>query len=289
MPAVLEIDDGAVVWWESPDIWVVPGTDPLGPVGTPVAGRTAYVWARVHNRGDVDVLSAQVDYWWSNPTTGVTRALSTKIGSAFVDVTAGGVEEVLCLVPWVPTFVNGGHECLVCEILSPLDPLPLPLQDDFDPPTFHQIGQRNLSVLAVAAMVLSVQIGIGSRTDRTQIRLRVDVGGELDKAALATLGLAKWRTAKEPLVAAGLAGSSACGSPHDAELVVDVERGAVSGAFVHIEPIQAGKAGTYTVVRVRQGESASGPGITYVVCGGGGPEGSPGGGAREKNGGGHDA
>ena len=37
-------------------------------------------------RGTVDVLSARVDFWWSNPTTGVTRTLSTLIGSVYVDV-----------------------------------------------------------------------------------------------------------------------------------------------------------------------------------------------------------
>ena len=281
MSAVLEIDDGAVVWWESRDIWVVPGTDPLGPPGSPVAGRKAYVWARVHNRGDVDVFSARVDYWWSNPTTGVTRTLSTKIGSAFVDVAAGATEEVLCLVPWIPTFVNGGHECLVCEVISPLDPLPSPAPDDFDPPTFHQIGQRNLSVLAVSAMVLTLQIGVDGRAVHERLRLDLEIGGELDRAALATLGLEKWRAAKEPLVSAGLSRAGGCGAAHESELTLPVERGIVPGAFVHIEPKQAGKVGTYTLVRVRQGGEKNGPGITYVVCGGDG--------AGDLKRGGHDA
>lgn len=118
MPAVLEIDDGAAAWWESPDIWVVPGSDPLGPPGVPSAGRPAYVWARVRNRGTTSVLSARVDFWWANPSAGVTRTLATQFGSAFVDVATGATEEVLCLSPWVPTFVNGGHECLVCEVVS---------------------------------------------------------------------------------------------------------------------------------------------------------------------------
>ena len=38
MAVELLIRDGSPDWWESPDIWVVPGTDPGGAPGTPVVG-----------------------------------------------------------------------------------------------------------------------------------------------------------------------------------------------------------------------------------------------------------
>jgi hypothetical protein len=269
MAAVLEIDDGATASWEGPDIWVVPGSDPLGAVGTPVAGQPAYLWARVHNRGNVDVISARVDYWWSNPSIGVIRSLSTKVGSAFVDLPAGSTEEVLCLVPWVPVFVNGGHECLVCEVISPADPLPTPPPDVFDAPTYHQIAQRNISVLAVAQMAMAIQIATDPRDDDGRTHLAVEVGGELDQVTLATLGLAEWRPAKEHLVTAGLADHGACGTNTAEELHVKVQRGVTPGAFLHVHPAHEGEKGTYTVIRVVQDRRKSRPGITYVALGGG--------------------
>ncbi len=68
MGVKLVIRDGSPDWWESPDIWVVPGTDPNGPPGIPVSGKSAYLWAMVTNQGDVDALQVQVDFWVANPT-----------------------------------------------------------------------------------------------------------------------------------------------------------------------------------------------------------------------------
>lgn len=125
-------------------------------------------------------------------------------------------------------------------------------------------------------MVLSLQIGTDVRATAGSLELIVDVGGELDKAALASLGLAKWRVAKEPLVAAGLSRSSVCSGPVESRLAVPIEPGVVSGAFVHFDPnarrkadkpnVDTATAETYTLVRVRQGDTKRGPGITYVVC-----------------------
>jgi hypothetical protein len=267
MTVILEIDDGAAVWWESPDIWVVPGPDPLGGPGTPITGGAAYVWARVHNRGDHDVQAAYVKFWWSNPSIGVTRTLSTLIGTAFVDVAAGATEEVLCLSPWVPSFVNGGHECLVCEVVSPADPLPVPVPDLFDPPTFRQIAQRNLSVLELAPMVMSVQLALGKRSHRREAALKVEVGGELDRMTLESMGLTKLSPALQPLVHVGLADSGACDSEHGPGLHVAIGDGGIAGAYLHIRPIEkaSSEPGTYSVIRVRDDEQPDGGGITFVV------------------------
>jgi hypothetical protein len=269
MTVILRIGDGAP-WWESPDIWVVPGDDPLGIPGSPVAGQSAYVWARVHNDGDTDVDSARVDYWWANPATGVTRTTATLIGNAFVDVAAGTSEDVLCLVPWVPAFVNDGHECLVAEVNSDHDPLPTPVPDPFDPPNHRQTAQRNLSVLpAIQVMVLAVQIGIGPRERAEQAVLHVETGGELAPEVLETLGLGGRRSARRPLVDVALSHSNACGAEGASKLAVDVRPGATPGLYVHIRPAEDAKGDeqSYTVVRVFQDEPA-GAGITYVVTAG---------------------
>jgi hypothetical protein len=45
MAALLDIPDGPSPYvWESSAIWVVPGADPLGKPGQPVAGQPAYLW-----------------------------------------------------------------------------------------------------------------------------------------------------------------------------------------------------------------------------------------------------
>ena len=123
MSAQVEIRDGNPYWYLSPDIWVVPGSDPAGPPGAPVAGEPAYVWARIENHGDQDVLGVRVDLWWADPTFQVTRSTAHPIGSAYGDALAGtGPQDVLCLVPWLPVVVNGGHECLVATATYPATP-----------------------------------------------------------------------------------------------------------------------------------------------------------------------
>src|SRR5690242_16116569 len=96
MPVQLEVHDGNP-WWASPDIWVVPGDDPDGPIGSPVAGTPAYVWARVTNNGETAVSDATVRFYWANPSVGVDRTTANLIGTAFVTLAGGQSDEVLCL------------------------------------------------------------------------------------------------------------------------------------------------------------------------------------------------
>ncbi|NQY13689.1 MAG: hypothetical protein HRT81_07525 [Henriciella sp.] len=149
MAVELEIRDGDP-WWLSPDIWVVPGSDPLGAPGIPVAGSSAFVWARVRNNGDTAVTNAEVRYYWADPSAGFDRNTANLIGSAFVSLNAGEVSEVLLLAPWVPEFVNNGHECVFAEAFHPfLDPLPS--SPAFNVPTDRHVAQRNLTVVQAAA------------------------------------------------------------------------------------------------------------------------------------------
>src|ERR1700686_1264207 len=148
MAVQLVIRDGNPYWYLLPDIWVVPGADPAGPPGSPIAGQPACLWAHVSNTGDVDATGARVDFYWENPALQVLRSNATLVGSANVDVPAGGGQDALCLVPWTPVIVNGGHECLVAVVNHPADPLPDPPPDDFNPPLYPQVAQKNLTVLA---------------------------------------------------------------------------------------------------------------------------------------------
>ena len=140
----LEIEDGDP-WYMSPNVWAVPGDDPEGPIGTPVAGRTAYLWARVRNNGTDAATNATVRYYWANPSVGFDRNSATLVGASFVTLGSGQSADVLCLTPWTPSFVNGGHECILAEAFHSSDPLPS--TPAFDVPTDRHVAQRNLSVL----------------------------------------------------------------------------------------------------------------------------------------------
>lgn len=149
MGVSLEIRDGTP-WWESMAIWTVPGNDPSGPPGQPVAGQPCYVWAHVLNAGTTPVQNATVNFYWANPAIGFDRTTATHIGSSYVSLGAPDEGDVLCLTPWFPAFVNGGHECLLVEASHPsLDPLPV--GNAFNVATDRHVAQRNLSVLAMTA------------------------------------------------------------------------------------------------------------------------------------------
>lgn len=145
MTVLLEIEDGSP-WWMSEDIWTVPN-DPEGIPAEPIVGQPCYLWARVQNNGDQRVENATVRFYWANPSVGFDRTTANVIGSANVTLDAGGASsDVLCLTPWVPIFVNGGHECVLAEAFhQPADPLPATPM--FDVPTDRHVAQRNLSVL----------------------------------------------------------------------------------------------------------------------------------------------
>lgn len=150
MPVQLEILDGNP-WWLSPNIWVVPGGDPLGAPGVPIAGMPAYMWARVRNSGETPVVNAEVRFYWADPSSAFDRTTANLVGSAFVTLQAGEVTEVLLLVPWIPEFVNNGHECILAEAFHPFAD-PLSASPAFNVPTDRHVAQRNLSVAMASAM-----------------------------------------------------------------------------------------------------------------------------------------
>lgn len=270
MSVELEIQDGSPHWWNSSDIWVVPGNDPSGSPGQPIAGQPAYLWGRVHNNGSTPANSAQVNFYWSNPAAGVLRSNSTFIGSSFVDLDPGETQEVLCLTPWVPTIVNDGHECVVAEVIHNADPLPSPLPDPFDPPTYLQVAQRNLSVVSMTTsmMMMAVQLAAPPREKRS-LEVSVEFGEEIDRKALQQLGLDKLKYMKKPEIKTELSMERECGEISDkhccCDLKVDLSPGTSKAVYLKVDPCNL-KPGTYIPVNVtaRNGKEIVG-GITYIV------------------------
>jgi hypothetical protein len=274
MGVALVIRDGTPNWWESPDIWVVPGSDPNGVPGTPVVGQQAFLWANVSNQGDSDVSQVQVDFWIADPSMQIRKSTSNHIGTAFADVAAGATQAVLCLVPWNVALVNGGHECAVVEASSSADPLSPPPSDPdvLDAPTYPQIAQRNLSVLVMTGMsrreiMLSVNAGV--RADKN-VDVKVDVGSEISKDALQSLGIRTGRNVGTKVVAATVSDHSLCGSStttgEQRSLKVHAPRGTSLPVYLNITTNRRLKDDEYAVIRVveTEGDRLLG-GVSVVV------------------------
>lgn len=273
MAVELLIRDGSPDWWESPDIWVVPGTDPGGAPGTPVVGMPAYLWATVRNEGDLDALQVQVDFWVADPSLQIRKSTANHIGTAFADIAAGGSQDVLCLVPWHVTLVNGGHECVVVEAGSPVDPLsPPPADPDvLDPPDYRQVAQRNLSVLTVSGMIRSefiITVSAGARADKAAV-IEVVEGDALPAELLGSLGLKTRRYAGAERISAGLSERSLCGQERaegGRALRLAVPRGTSAAAYLSVAAREPLAPEEYAVIKVveRDQERVTG-GLSVVI------------------------
>jgi hypothetical protein len=189
MTVELVIRDGDP-WWMSPDVWVVPGEDPEGAPGTPVVGQNAYMWAHVRNNGTSTVNNAEVRFYWADPSTAFDRNTAHYVGSSFVSLGSGDETDVLLLVPWIPEFVNNGHECILAEAFHPSQD-PLPATPAFNVPTDDHVAQRNLTVVLPAASGLFHLNFNAFNTSRKpdQFTLVAEVGNaESLKPLLKTLG-----------------------------------------------------------------------------------------------------
>ena len=161
-------------FWESPDVLLLAGVHPdqappvppeLGQIA--VAGRPNTVYAHVWNFGRRPAHDVVVEFYWCNPALGVTPAGLTLIGVGSTDLGHRGSGRshhvVRCPEPWVPTMVNGGHECLLVRVYDLMeDMLTLP---EWDAAVNRHLGQRNVHVVSatggldLVAAPLSITVG----------------------------------------------------------------------------------------------------------------------------------
>jgi len=154
----LFIDDGDP-WWLSPNVWAVDAASPGDPspgVVAPEVGSQYLLKATVRNDASAEVENARVDFFWANPSIGITRASASAIGSAFVTVGGNSTAEALCLVTWVPSFVNGGHVCIVAAVVPPGMTPGNALDAASDP----SIAQRNFDLVVAAGNRFSIPFDI---------------------------------------------------------------------------------------------------------------------------------
>jgi hypothetical protein len=144
------------VFWESPDVYIEPGVAPAAAPGVPaqlgqvaLANQDNTVYAHVWNLGRAPAREVVVQFYWCNPALGFNPVGATQIGTTFATLGARGSGSchavVKCPVSWVPTFVNGGHECLLVRAWDvAADPMTTP---EWDASQNRHLGQRNIHVV----------------------------------------------------------------------------------------------------------------------------------------------
>lgn len=192
------------IFWESPDIFVTaetpPSAAPLIPKntgGVAKVGTPTTLYAHVWNRGRAPVWGAFVEFYWFNPSLGITYAHANRIGSAMIDlgdrftsfpewreaqgpagdryVTRGCHAIVRCPNAWVPTWENGGHECLVVRVFEPFMDAVAPTS--FDARQDRHIGQRNIAVVPAhspASIDLMLDIAPSQVPGHADVEVSVD-------------------------------------------------------------------------------------------------------------------
>jgi hypothetical protein len=169
--AGLVIDHGNP-WWLSPNVWVVPTSNPSeGSPGEidPVVSQQYYAVANVRNTTSADILNATVYFWWANPSLGIiTSTNANLIGTSSVSVGGNQTNTSLSLTPWVPSYVNNGHECIIAAVVEGGGQPPSVLNGDNDP----TVAQHNLGVVQTGAQMqhrfhYPIQICNPSRVERT--------------------------------------------------------------------------------------------------------------------------
>jgi hypothetical protein len=158
MSGILSIDKGSPQWWLSADIWVTLAGDPTTApgVGNPVAGATYNVSVRVHDNYSDPVDSGwNLFVCWVIPTIGSIpippAAQILNKGAITVAVPPMSLVQLETATTWTPSFVNGGHECLIAMAYNEQAVgFPVTSLNGNAPDTAtYSIAQKNLGVVQV--------------------------------------------------------------------------------------------------------------------------------------------
>jgi len=142
-----------VPFWISPALKVRPvgGGDP----NTITAGSPYEIECEIHNRGDLPVPSASVEYFLTDPTIGFDSRFATHLGMSSTWVSGRGVARTR--IPFMPTSSQAGHKCLIVRAFSFL-PYDVPVDDtNLSPVVDRHVAQLNLNIVA-GTMLFSFNI-----------------------------------------------------------------------------------------------------------------------------------
>jgi hypothetical protein len=191
------------VFWESPDIYVAPNVDagvaPLAPpttAGVARANAPNTLYAHVWNLGNAPAYRVRVEFYWFNPSLGISRSDANLIGAAYVDLgdranlfpswrtvrqsygtylSRGSHAIVRCPTTWVPTFENNGHECLVVRAFEPMLDTVSPNQ--FSASSDRHVAQRNIAVVlssSPASIDMALDLGYAASTGEANVEVSVE-------------------------------------------------------------------------------------------------------------------
>ena len=159
-------------FWESPDIFILPGVSPSAAPAIPksfgsvaIANQPNTLYAHVWNFGHGAASEALVEFYWCDPSLGINAASAHLIAQTPVTLGSKGSGRshavVKCPVAWRPTFLNGGHECLVVRVWdNPSDMLGVP---GFDAASNRHVAQRNIHVVTTGAGATKARAAIVPR------------------------------------------------------------------------------------------------------------------------------
>jgi hypothetical protein len=197
------------VFWESPDIFVAPNleadTAPLMPPtlgGVAKANQPNTLYAHVWNLGKAPAYRVRVEFYWFNPSLGISRADANLIGAAWIDLgnrfntqsdwtevqtsygkwmSKGSHAIVRCPVTWVPKFENDGHECLVVRVLEPILDAVGPNQ--YSAAQDRHVAQRNISVVQAASPAeidLTLDLGYADAPGDAEVEVELDAPSAME-------------------------------------------------------------------------------------------------------------
>jgi hypothetical protein len=144
-------------FWESPDVYILPGVAPHAAPPVPaqlgqtaLAGKDNTIYAHVWNLGRAPAREVVVEFYVCDPSIGFNPAGARLKGTAFTNLGARGSgnchKVVKCPESWVAEYVNGGHECLLVRAWDvAADPMTTP---EWDARVNRHLGQRNIHVVA---------------------------------------------------------------------------------------------------------------------------------------------
>ena len=146
-------------FWESPDIFILGGVEPLSAPTIPnelgqvaLAGKPNTIYAHVWNFGNAAANEVIVEFYWVDPSLGISADSVHLIAQTFMSLGAkcSGRSHAMVKCPeaWKPTFVNGGHECLLVRVWD--NPSDLPGEPKFDASVNRHVAQRNIHVIYVS-------------------------------------------------------------------------------------------------------------------------------------------
>lgn len=133
-----------VPYWKSPDVQVSPLSSLNSYTTELVTGQAYNLKCLVHNRGDLNVPSAKVEFYLVTPSLGFDTRFAKKLGvvSVWVNCYSSAEANLSYLVP----VEDAGHKCLFARVFS-FSPLDIPLHDTkLDPRDDRHIGQKNLNI-----------------------------------------------------------------------------------------------------------------------------------------------